>query len=344
MSEPSVLLIYTGGTIGMRTDPATGLLKAFDFDHLKDQIPELAEFKLQLDEKSFDTPIDSSNMSPRHWVQIAEIIRDHYDQYDGFVVLHGSDTMAYTASALSFMLQNLTKPVILTGSQLPVGMIRTDGKENLITAIEIAGSKQNGEAIVQEVALYFEYKLYRGNRTHKSSAKHFEAFESPNYPFLANAGVHIDYNWGRLYRSNGDESFSVHTEISDRVGILFLYPGMSLQIVQSILGNDHIDILVLLTYGAGNAPSQNFLVEELNRFISKGKVVLNVTQCATGEVEMSRYETSRALLDIGVVGGRDLTLEAALTKSMYLLGSSDDMSWIKDQLSTPMRGEMSSGT
>jgi L-asparaginase len=339
MSQQSILLIYTGGTIGMMSDPETGALRAVDFEHLQEQIPELGKFNFHIDVHSFAEVMDSSNIGPSHWVQMAQIIGDNYHNYDGFVILHGSDTMAYTASALSFMLNGLNKAVVLTGSQLPIGILRSDGKENLVTAIELAAARENGEAKLQEVCVYFEYFLFRGNRTHKNSAEDFEAFESPNYPPLAQAGVHIAYHENSLYRS-ADDSFSLNTQLKERVGTLYLHPGLSQSYVDAVLTQAEIDVLILMTYGAGNAPTDPGLLNALEGFIQKGKVVVNVSQCDEGTVDQGRYETSRKLEEMGVVSGRDMTLEAAITKSMYLLGQSEDMSWIKEQLQESLRGEL----
>ncbi|HSH65638.1 MAG TPA: asparaginase domain-containing protein, partial [Bacteroidia bacterium] len=274
--KSKVLLIYTGGTIGMMQDSKTGQLKPFDFKHLSEQIPELHKFDVTLSSVSFDKPIDSSDMNPEVWVSIARIIEKNYEKQDGFVILHGSDTMSFTASALSFILENLNKPVILTGSQLPIGTIRTDGKENLITAIEIAAAKEKGKPIVSEVCIYFEYQLYRGNRTRKFNAEHFQAFQSSNYPILAEAGVHLKYNYGALKKTN-NRKLKVHTHLDPHIVILKLFPGISKEVVNAVLGIKDIKAVVLETYGSGNASTQPWFIDSVKKAIDNGMIVLNVT-------------------------------------------------------------------
>ena len=337
---PKILIIYTGGTIGMVEEPTTKMLQPFDFTHLTNQIPELTKFNIELDSIAIDNPVDSSNMNPVIWVALGRMIEQNYDDYDGFVILHGSDTMAYTASALSFVLENLSKPVILTGSQLPIGVIRTDGKENFLTAIEIAAARnENGLPMVPEVAVYFEYKLYRGNRTHKFSAENFEAFDSPNYPVLAEAGVHIKYNQANIWTPTG-LPLKVNQWFSDNVALLFLFPGISPKIVTAILEAPNIQGIVLKTFGSGNAPTYNWFLEAIQKSIDAGKFIYNVTQCHTGKVEQGRYETSMALLEMGVISSRDITTEAALSKLMYLTGANLDEDVIIDAMNTSLRGEM----
>ncbi|HXB42279.1 MAG TPA: type I asparaginase [Bacteroidia bacterium] len=336
-----LLLIYTGGTIGMMQDVKSGTLKPFNFKHLTKQVPELSRFQLDLHSVSFKKPIDSSNMHPRIWVELAEIIEKNYNDYDGFVILHGSDTMAYTASALSFMLENLNKPVILTGSQLPIGIIRTDGKENLITAIEIAAAKnKNGKPLVPEVAVYFEYELYRGNRTLKYNSEHFDAFQSPNYPVLAEAGVHINYNFNAISHPS-NKKLQVHKNIDNDILVFNLFPGFSKKITQAVLNTPGVKAIVLHSFGAGNAPTDEWFIELLKKIIDKNVIVYNVTQCLEGRVIQGKYETSSQLQKIGVISGEDITLEAAVTKLMFLLGQKLPLQKTKNLLGINLRGEIS---
>lgn len=337
--RPSVLIIYTGGTIGMVVDPETGAFHPFDFDHLYGQVPEIKRLEITLDAIAFDEPIDSSDMTPGIYENLAHLIEGHYDKYDGFVILHGSDTMAYTASALSFMLENLGKPVILTGSQLPIGIIRTDGKENLITAIEIAAARKNGVPCVPEVAIYFEYKLYRGNRTIKTSADDFEAFDSPNYPVLANAGVEINFNH-RAIKPLPDGSLKVHSLPDPGIAILKLYPGIPLHIINVILKAPGLKAVVLETFGSGNAPSEPAFLKALQSATDAGLIVVNVTQCNRGNVTQGRYAASYGLTKVGIISGFDMTTEAAVTKLMFLLGKHDDPEVIRREFQSPVCGEM----
>lgn len=339
MQNPKILLIYTGGTIGMIEDIETGTLRPFDFKHLFNQVPELKRFNIEIDCISFEKPIDSSNMSPKEWVKMAEIIEENYLSFDGFVILHGSDTMAFSASALSFMLENLSKPVIFTGSQLPIGKIRTDGKENLITAIEIAAAKENGKPIVPEVAIYFEYKLYRGNRTHKYNAEHFQAFQSANYPELAEAGVHIKYNYAAILKPN-DKNLIVHKNLDNNIAVLKFFPGIKVELIEAILNVSGLRALIIETFGAGNAPINQDMYKILKNAIDKGIIIFNVTQCNSGSVDQGRYETSSAFNQIGVVSGKDITTEAAVSKLMYLLGLKLSNKQIKELLRISLRGEM----
>lgn len=337
----SVLLIYTGGTIGMMHDPVTKLLVPLNFDHLSSQLPELKHFDFKIDVHSFDQPIDSSNMNPKVWKELALVIEKNYMTYDGFVILHGSDTMAYTASALSFMLENLSKPVILTGSQLPIGMIRTDGKENIISAIEIAAAKNDrGEAMVPEVAIYFEYRLHRGNRTTKISATNFNAFQSGNYPDLAEAGVTISYNELKIKKSN-NKSLKVNLEMDNQVMILKMHPGINENYLNAILETKSLKGIVLETYGSGNATTDEYFINFINTAIRKGISIINCTQCSSGSVIQGKYQTSAKLLEAGVISGKDMTTEAALTKLMHLLGKGISSHDIKQAFSVNFCGEIS---
>ncbi|WP_296381163.1 asparaginase [Winogradskyella sp.] len=341
MLKPNILLIYTGGTIGMIKDADTGALRAFDFDSILIRIPELRLLDCNIETISFDEPIDSSNMNPKYWADIAQIIASNYEIFDGFVVLHGSDTMSYSASALSFMLENLTKPVIFTGSQLPIGDLRTDAKENLITSIQMASLQENGLPVVREVGLYFEHKLYRGNRTTKINADHFEAFESLNYPHLAESGVHLKVNKGYLWRSKPKESLVLRTAMDTNVGILKLFPGISRPIIEAVLRSQLIKGLIIETYGSGNATTESWFIDVLKEAIDKGMYIINVTQCAGGSVTMGQYETSSQLKSIGVISGKDITTEAAITKLMYLLGENIKPENFQSIFERSLRGEMS---
>jgi L-asparaginase len=337
--KSKVLLIYTGGTIGMMQDAKTGQLKPFDFKHLSEQIPELKKFDVTLSSVSFDKPIDSSDMNPDVWLSIARIIEKNYAKHDGFVILHGSDTMSFTASALSFILEDLNKPVILTGSQLPIGTIRTDGKENLITAIEIAAAKEKGKPVVSEVCIYFEYQLYRGNRTHKFNAEHFQAFQSSNYPILAEAGVHLKYNHSALKKAD-TKKLKIHSQLDPHIVILKLFPGIAKNVIEAVLGIKGIRGVILETFGSGNASTQAWFIDSIKKAIDKGVVVLNITQCNAGKVDQGKYATSAAFKNIGVIGGSDMTTEAAVAKLMYVLGKTSNKKEIRKLLVSDLRGEI----
>lgn len=337
--KSKILLIYTGGTIGMVKDFETGALKAFNFNKLLKNIPELNLLDCEIATISFEVPIDSSNMNISEWVKMANIIKENYNNYEGFVILHGSDTMSYSASALSFMLENLAKPVVFTGSQLPIGDLRTDAKENLITAIQVASLQHKNKPIIKEVCLYFEYKLYRGNRTTKISAEHFNAFASPNLQALAESGVHLKVNEDAIVKPSS-KKLEVHTDFDDNVTILKIFPGINAKVIEAIFSIEGLKGVVLETYGAGNAPTELWFLTLLEKAIKQGIHIVNVTQCSGGSVSMGQYETSSKLKEIGVITGRDITTEAAITKLMYLLGQNVSNAVFKTIFETSLRGEM----
>ena len=340
-SKSKILIIYTGGTIGMVEDHVSKTLKPFDFNQINKELPELRKIKCHIDAVSFKNPIDSSNVSPVIWEKIGDYINSKYNDYDGFVVLHGTDTMSYTASALSFMFQHLSKPIIFTGSQLPIGMVRTDGKENLITAIEIAASKREGEPIVQEVAIYFEYQLYRANRTTKISSEHFEAFKSYNFPPLVIAGIDINYNHSVLFRPSAKKMKYIKGFDTNILVIVF-FPGLDLESIKEMMQNSSSKVVVLMTYGSGNIPMSDKITKLIKKQIKKGKIFLNVSQCKAGRVEQQKYETGIQLHNLGVLGVYDMTLEAVISKTMlYLHKFPNDVSQFTTEFLTEKAGEFS---
>lgn len=339
-NKSAVLLIFTGGTVSMSEDPATGALRPIDFERLQEYLPELKQIGIRIKSIPFYPFIDSSDVQPDTWEKIALVIKENYDDYDGFVVLHGTDTMAYTASALSFMLENLSKPVIFTGSQLPIGVLRSDAKENLLTAIEIASAKENGQPVVPEVCIFFEDELFRGNRTTKKNAEHFDAFNSYNYPLLAKAGVHIKYFRSNIHYPKPDTQLLVHTKLDSNVAILKLFPGITRTTVHAILNIPELKAVILETFGMGNAPRNEWFYEELKNASERGIIIVNKTQCSTGAVEMGRYETSLNLLNAGVISGYDCTIEALAAKLMFLLANFPSIDDVKIKLNCNLRGEI----
>ncbi|HNW50823.1 MAG TPA: asparaginase [Prolixibacteraceae bacterium] len=338
--RPSILIIYTGGTIGMVQKPEDGSLMPVNFDQLTFEIPQILKFGYDISSISFSPALDSSNVTPDIWVKIGRLIYENYARFDGFVVLHGTDTMSYTASALSFMFRNLNKPVVFTGSQLPIGTLRTDGKNNLLTAIEIAAAKNGDVAMVPEVCVYFNSLLFRGNRTSKIDSQQFRAFDSKNYPPLAKAGVDITYFEDKILRPEEQSEFSVEEELDTHVVILKIFPGINKAIIKAVTGIEGLKGIVLESFGSGNVPNLPWFTKCIRKAVERGVVVLNVSQCAGGRVEMGQYETSVTMLNAGAVSGYDMTTEAAVTKLMYLLGKGYSIDEIKKQLNMDLRGEI----
>lgn len=339
-NQPKILVIYTGGTVGMIYDEKLKTLRPLGFSEIKENIPEMYRLGYHFFVHPFSPPIDSSDMHPRIWIEIADIIGQNYMYYDGFVILHGSDTMSFTASALSFLLENLGKPVVITGSQLPIGEIRTDARENIITAIEIAaGRDDEGHALIPEVCIYFDFMLFRGNRTKKYDAEKFEAFYSMNYPALAEAGVAIKYH-RQFALSAPTEPLCVHKKLDTNIGVLKLFPGIQRSSVEAILNTPGVKGIILETFGSGNATTADWFIECIKKAVDRGLIILNITQCDGGSVELGHYETSKYLLEAGVISGFDMTFEAAITKMMFLLGQDLSREEIKRLLQIPLRGEL----
>ncbi len=337
---PSILIIYTGGTIGMAYHPETGSLVPVNFEEISQQLPELKRFNYTLNAVSFEPPIDSSNVTPDTWLKIAQTIEKNYDRYDGFVILHGTDTMSYSASALSFMLENLDKPVIFTGSQLPVSTLRTDGRENIISAIEIAAAKEKGKAVVPEVCIFFQNSLFRGNRTTKFNTEYFNAFRSENYPLLAETGIEIKFNHKAILRPSSKGKLIIHTGFDNNVAMVKLFPGIKTEVLRAVFNAPGLKGVIIETYGSGNAPTNEWFLEEIRNAVKRGLYILNITQCIAGSVDMTKYETGKKLMEAGVLNGYNITRESAVTKLMFLLGQGFNDKEVKFFINKSIRGEI----
>ncbi|MDX9845479.1 MAG: type I asparaginase [Tenuifilaceae bacterium] len=337
----SILIIYTGGTIGMKENPETGALAPFNFDQILDEVPELRKFGFNLDTISFNPLVDSSDITPEFWVRLAHIIESNYISYNGFVILHGTDTMSFSASALSFMLENLSKPVVFTGSQLPIGKLRTDGKENLISAIEIAAATSNGQPLVPEVTIFFENQLFRGNRTSKHNAEHFNAFRSDNYPTLAQAGISINYSFAYIHYPTHVRDLVVHTQFETSIAVLPLFPGITPSVVDAVLDTKGVKAVILQTFGSGNGPSSEWFLRRIKKAVNEGILIFNVTQCKAGGVDMDKYDNGLRLKKAGVISGKDITFEAAVAKLMFLLGQNLSFQELQSKVQDSISGEIS---
>ena len=338
--KPSILIIYTGGTIGMTINPEDGELSPVNFLEISKHLPELIRFDFNIKTISFSPAVDSSEIGPEIWVKLATTIGENYDDFDGFVILHGTDTMSYSASALSFLLENLGKPVIFTGSQLPLGMLRTDGKENLITSIEIAAAKRDNLPEVPEVCIYFQNKLFRGNRTTKYNVEYFNAFRSDNYPVLAETGISITYNYPAITKPQKNLNLTVHTGMDTNVAILKIFPGINGKLLRNIFETEDLKAVIMETYGSGNAPTGNWFISGIEKAVRKGIIILNVTQCTTGSVDMTMYPAGKRLLEAGVLSGYDITTEAAVTKMMFMLAQNYEHKEIRSLMNRSIRGEI----